>query len=275
MIALKLAGSFLLPAGDGDAAEDTLWRTAGRWLVVWGLLFGIVYATVFRVAWKLFGEYQYIRFVPAACVLAADLAFGGYRLLWGATRIVGGRDASRDGSSAPLALPGVLTVVLIAILKYALLLSIPVGVTQAASSQWSTWHARLGVLYPQAIYRPLILMPLWGRWAMMLAMSIGRTSPDASTRLRQMAAGVRLPLIMVYWLLCALLTVLYGGGSVGYLARGVVIGLGVMVVSYLVSFVLARQSDGQNEATVGAAGLAGEITFLCLYLSVASRIYWY
>jgi len=268
--AIRLAGRFLLPFREDQFGADADWRLAGRWLIVWGLLIGILYAAVFRMTWRFFGEYQYIRFVPAACVLAIDLAFGGYRLLAAFISVVA------RPQTGTLTLPGVLAVVLIALVKYAMLLSIPTGVARSMESgEWSDWLTRFGILYPQAIYRPLVLMPLWGRWAMTLALSIGRCAPESSSRLRDMAAGVRLPLIMTYWLLGAALTVLYSSGAPHSVARGTVIALLVMVAAYATSFILARRHGGQTEVTVGATGLVSEIAFLALYLSISSRIYWY
>jgi len=66
-----------------------------------------------------------------------------------------------------------------------------------------------------------------------------------------------------------LLTVAYSSPGPVHLAYGVVIALGVLVVSYLASFALARQYDGQTETTVLAAGLAAELAFLILYLPLA------
>ena len=276
--AVLLAVRFLLPLNDASHPDCPNWRSAGRWLVFWGLVIGILYAVVFRLAWRWFGEYQYIRWLPAVAVLAVDLGLCGFRLLEGATSIVSGRQPC--GRNAPVvpSLPGLLAVVLVSITKYALLLSLPLGVWRAVpAGAWdqATWVARIGPLYPEAVYRPLILMPLWGRWAIMLASSVGRTVPEASPRLSRMAGGTPLVLILVYWLLAAALTGLYCSGASNYLARGLAIPLGVMVVAYLTAFLLARRSGGHTEATVTAAGLAAELAFMCLYVPVASSIYWY
>ena len=90
-----------------------------------------------------------------------------------------------------------------------------------------------------------------------------------------MGGGVRLSVIMLYWLGCAALTVFYAPGSSGQIARGIIISMVIMVAAYGASFVLARYRDGQTEATVGAAGLLGELAYLAMYLPAASPIYWY
>ena len=276
--AVLLAARFLFPFDERRHAGDPHWRAAGRWLVAWGLLIGGLYALVFRVAWRWFGEYQGIRWLPVAAVLTVDLGCCGYRLLAGSAGIASACRPNAVGSSPPPGLPTLLAIVLVAITKYAMLLSLPLGVWRSSPAGVWVWEhslARLGLLYPQAIYRPLILMPLWGRWAMTLAVTIGRVAPGGSNRLRAMARGTHLAVVVIYWLFCAAVTTMYCTPSGEHLARGVVIALAVMVVSYLSSFVLARRTGGQTEATVGTTALAAELAFLGLYLPVVSDIYWY
>lgn len=269
---LWLAARFLFPLKDRHP-DNPAWARTAKWLPLWGLLIGIIYAGVFRLGWRCFGEYQYIRFVPMALVLAADLGFCGYRLVWAAASIISRR---RDESTPlPVTLAVLITVLIIALLKYAVLLSIPMGIPKPTVGGIWDWRARLRFLYPQPIYRPLVLMPLWGRWATMLAMSIGRAAPGTSPRLGRMAGGLRLSMIMLYWLVCAALTVFYTPGSSGQVARGIIISTVIMVAAYGASFILARYHDGQTEATVGATGLLAELVYLGLYLPAASPIYWY
>ena len=280
--AVLLAARFLFPLDEHRHDGDRNWRNAGRWFVFWGVVIGVAYAVLFRVAWRWFGEYQDLRLLPAAVVLTADLGWCGYRLLAAASRFAGRQDSHSADSPPPVNLPTLLAVILIAIVKYALLLSLPRG---AEREQWDSlasgsldgadWRVKLGICYPLVLYRPLILMPLWGRWAMTLAMSVGRVSAAGSARLQRMADGTRLPMVIAQWLACAALTVLYCSGSGEHVARGIVIALGMMVLAYLVSFVLARRAGGQTEATVGVVALAAEIGFLLLYLPITGVIYWY
>lgn len=271
-----LAARFLFPLDERSSADSDHWARATHWFLLWGLLTGILYAAVFRVAWRSFGEYQYVRFVPMAFVLIADLGWGGYRLLTATSSLFAARRSSESAPESPSYLPVILALVLISILKYAILVSLPMGTPRPSQSiEWATWRHQLGFLYPKAIYRPLILMPVWGRWAMMLALSIGRASPACSPRLRRMAQASQLWRILLYWLGCMGLTLFYASGNPSQVGRSVIISLGVLVIAYLVSFGLSRRSDGQTETSTLAAGLAGEMGFLLLYLPVASDIYWY
>jgi cobalamin synthase len=90
-----------------------------------------------------------------------------------------------------------------------------------------------------------------------------------------MAGGLSLSAVMLWWLGCSALTMLYCSGAGEHLARGVFIAVAVFLTCYLVCFALARRAGGQTEATVGAAGLVGELAFLMFYLPVARAIYWY
>ena len=271
-----LAGRFLfMPPAPADA-DQPYWVRATKWLPLWGLVIGIFYAVVFRLAWRAFGEYQGIRWVPVVAVLAVDVALCGYRMLAGAASLASYK-SDKEGHT-PLNLRGLLVVLLIVLGKFSLLASLPIGVWQSAPSGnwgWGEFFSKLGVLYPTALYRPLILAPIWGRWAMTLAATIGRTAPGGSIRLQCMAGRNRLLAIFVGWLACAILTAIYCSGSGEYVTRGVVLALVAMVVAYLTSFTLALRTGGQSEATVGTTGLVTEMTFLICYVGISNAIYWY
>lgn len=264
--ALFLAWSFLLPKRERPAEDDRQWRHASNGFMVCGLLLGIVYAGVFRATWRWFGEYQYIRFIPVAILLVVDFGWGGYRPFQSFIRLFGGKPPRER--EEPIG--QTLAVVLLVLLKYALMLSLPPG-----DSEWASWRARLGVLYPKAIYRPLLLMVLWGRWGSWLALCIGRPHPSASPRLIEMARGVRLPAVITTCLALVCLTLFYASGSAADFSRGTIIALGTLVSAYLVSFYFARRERGQTEDTVLATSLLVEFAFLGLYLPVVSNIFRY
>ncbi len=260
------AGRFLLPLGRWSE-DDLSWRYAGRWLTTWGLLIGIVEIAVFAAAWRWLGEYQRVRLGPMAVLLVADLGWLSYRSVEGACRLVRApAEARKEWTPAPAVL-----IALVVVLKFALLASLPVGVRV-----WpADWREHLSLLYPPVMYRPLLLMPLWGRWAMMLAMTIGRPAADAPASLRQMAGALGLKTVMAHWLACAGLTVFYCTTAAENAATGILISLAMMLVAYLFSFAIARIGQGQSSASVWAAGLVTELAFLCAYLPPSSSIYWY
>jgi hypothetical protein len=285
-----LAAGFLFPLDRLRQSDSPLWASTARWLIPWGFLIGLAYLFIFRVTWKWFGEYQQVRWLPAAAVLAADLAFCGHRMLASITRMRRGHCSEPPGTPEALTLRNLLAVLLITIVKYAMLLSLPVGrVLKAASGMdWYLPSQTRWLCPDEVLYRPLMLMPVWGRWAIGLAASIGRISPSEPERIRQMAAGLSLPTILAQWAGITFVTMAYcalniplGAESVVFissgrtLAYGLLISLIVMLCSYLASFLMARLRDGQTESSILVAGLVAEMAFLTLYLHLANLIYWF
>ena len=122
-----LAAGFLFPLDRLRRPDDPSWSSTARWLVPWGVLVGLVYLVVFRITWKWFGEYQGVRWLPAAAVLAIDLGFCGHRMLAGITGLRGHHRSEAAASADCLTLGSFLAVLLVTIVKYAMLLSLPVG----------------------------------------------------------------------------------------------------------------------------------------------------
>ncbi|MBI4580698.1 MAG: adenosylcobinamide-GDP ribazoletransferase [Planctomycetes bacterium] len=275
--AFWLAGRFLLPFDPVRLSDAPAWRRAAVWLPVWGLLIGIAYAAAFRIAWLWLGEYRGVRVAPMVLLLVLDAGWFGYRLLEGAAHVVGSwrrtpTTTSLTPPAAGQASPAATVLIVLGLLvKFALLVSLPAG----AVSWPADWREHLWIAYPYVIYRPLVLMPVWGRWTVLLASSIGRVSADGSPRLRELARGNSMVTVMTYWAAATALTVMYCSPSGRHVAWSMLISLGMLLIAYLVSFTLVRRFGGQTESTVTAAGWLVEFAFLLAYLPVARAIYWY
>ena len=264
------AGRFLLPLDPRTDVAGEHDRRSGHWFVPWGLLIGIVYAIVFSAGWRLFGEYHRMRLMPTVLLLIVDLAWFGNRLVAAGAALLTRRRDMNDIRAAAI-VGAFLAILLIVLLKQALLLSLPYG----ARPQPADWRQYVGMIYPAPIYRPLILMPVWGRWAMMLAAAMGRPAPGASARTVRLAAGMNLRAVGAGWAGAMLLTLWFIPAPGVYLGHGVLVSVGTMVAAYFAAFLLGRRERGQTEDTILATGLAGELSFLLLYLPVASSIYLY
>ncbi|HUU84845.1 MAG TPA: hypothetical protein VM243_15195 [Phycisphaerae bacterium] len=245
-----------------------------HWLVPAGLLMGLAYAALYRGCWRVFGEVAGVRLLPAVVVWLLDAALLGLPMFVGAARVgdCWGRphllDDAADGRQ--LGVAGVFILVVLLVLKLALWTALPEGILG-----WPTdWRRHFNFLYPRPVFRPLILAPLWGRWALMLAGSIGRTAPMQDRPILGRAGGAS-PVRLLGWFLFNLVMTAVYCGRHGRWMIGCIIGLVVLGVTFLFSVVVARRFRGQTRSTVYAAAGLGEIVFLVAYLAFSQRIYRY
>jgi hypothetical protein len=262
----RRAMRFLLPLGDDAADASPGGQRAVHWFVPIGLFVGIVYAAIFGGVWSAYGEYFGLRLLPAAVLLVADAAFFGSRLIRGACIMA-------DEMAAPLTTPArgvrpaVLVLVLWLLVKFALLLALPKGQTWAPGD----WRRHWMFLYPQPVLRPLILMAVWGRWAVLLAMSLGRARPGEPRGLLAMIAGARLGIVLAWLVPCVALTVFFCSAAKNTAAGLLVSGI-TLAVTYLLGVVFSWRLGGQTTASAHAAGAVGEMAFLFAYIPFGSRI---
>jgi hypothetical protein len=260
--ALHKALAYLLP---GPAAPhlDAHRSAAAQWFVLIGLLIGIIYALLFAGIWELYGEYMRIRFLPAVFILALDVAWLGQRLVRGAARTA---DALWPNVQQPR--PSALVPTVYVLLMFALLVSLPIGVNATAGD----WRRLVGPLYPQPVLRPLVLMPIWGRWAMLLALSLGPPDVDASPLHRSVIAGVRLRTVVFWWLGAVVLTTWYCAEQ-GNVAAGLLVALLTMTAAYLTAVGLTWRFGAVCQHAVYAVGAVTELVFLLVYTPFANHIY--
>ena len=259
----------LLPVRDWPPARSESWSSAVMWLVPLGLLWGLLWAAVFRLSWRIFGEVAGARFMPALVVLLLDAAFLGARQYWGAWRVLCRVTARRTegrseegGSLAPM-----LGLMLILLSVWVLILSVP-----NRPGYWpADWRATLGLneLLPRPIFRPLILAPIWGRWAMLMAANVGRVRPGSMAE--GFCAAVRPSLVLGAFVPTAALTAAYCA-QFGSPLVGLIIALAVLGVTHLASTLLGRRLGGQSLSTIFAVSLLAQITFLLAYLISSARV---
>lgn len=265
----RRAVGFLLPIRDEALLDLPGGERAVHWLVPVGFLVGIAYATIFGGVWSAYGEYFGLRLLPAAVLLVADAMFFGNRLIGGACRtaddVVGPRRASDLGVQ-----PAILILVLCLLVKFALLLALPKG----QQSGPGDWRRHWMFLYPQPVLRPLILMAVWGRWAILLALSLGRARAGEPRGLLTMMAGARLGIVLAWLLPIVCLTVIFCGAARN-VAAGLLISGITLAATYLLSVLFSWRLSGQTTASVYAAGAVGELAFLFAYIPFARRILGY
>lgn len=270
---MRLAARFLLTSRSTSHGSDQRWHKASRWFVLWGAMFGMVYVFVYWLTWSVFGEYMQIRLVPCVCLLMVDQLWLGHRMSAGCVSLL-----DRGGTAGdPLDVTShfrmtVFTLVLV-MLKLALLIYIPSGRHFVFPSV--SWRSSLGSWLPEPVYYPLLLMPIWGRWAMMLSLSMGRATPVASRRLQLLVEGARLRSVFGWGLLAALATLVLACPKAEFIPHGIVVMMVTIFLAYALGFGIIRLQRGQSEAGLNATGAFAEIAFLMAYLPAARAIYRY
>ena len=149
-------GCLLLTADDEALVAQPPGRFARAWLdlavvsLLWGMLLGWLWST----SWTLFGDYTGVYLVQVAVVGSVMTVWLGRRPLVALcsylSRDVGGRVAAIAGVTIALSM---------------LLLCVrPYDNREVHAPQLGPW----AWLYPLAVQRVLLLMPLWGAWAMII-----------------------------------------------------------------------------------------------------------
>ncbi len=208
--------------------------------------------------------------MPALVVVVLDVAFLGYRQYWGLGHLFGsggeaGRALEPDKDRNPLT-GGVLVLVCVVLAMWVLVVSVPKGPSWWPTDWRADWH--LTKLYPRPVYRPLILTPMWGCWAVLMAANVGRVRPGSAAA--EFCRAVRPSAVLLSFVPVVALTAVYcseGGNPL----IGVVIGLVVLGVTHLMSTVAARRNNGQSYATLFAVSKVAELTFLLAYVAASAR----
>jgi hypothetical protein len=263
---------FLLPTGQRDPTRiHPASGSIATWIVPIGLVIGLIWVGVFRGCWRLYGETASMRPVPALAVVLVECLLTGPFLVLGLARtihLLTGQNPLRadNDSMTPLSPVGSLALCLTVLSQWVLIVSVP------TTSPWwpseSDWRSNFTFMYPAPIYRPLILAPLWGRWAIVLAAGIGKTARASDAELESLSAAIRPGRLLRYTLLPMSLTAIYCSRDQNLLL-GAIIGLLVFGVTYLVSVIMARRGGGQTRQSVYASGQIGQLAFLALY-----RAFW-
>jgi len=264
--------AFLLPLGrraeprSVEAVPDF-----ARWFVLTGFVIGLAWAGGFRLVWRLYGETGGLRIAPSLAIVLLESLFTGALLVLGLARatvvLSGPRSAAPSGldSSTPLPSVGVLVLFLVILTQFAMILTV-----RATPGWWpppEDWRSHFNFMYPHPIYRPLLLAPIWGRWGILVAATIGRTAPRADILTTALNKSMGPGRLLLHLAAPMLLTAIYCSRSRNYLT-GALIGLLVFGVTYMAAVAFARRGDGQTRQSMYAAGQVAQVSFLIIYLGL-------
>ena len=268
---LWAAVRFVLPIGRSDDRDASGFAAAPFWFIVLGILTGLAWAGLFKATWRLYGEIASIRVIPPLAVVSMECLVTGPFLALGLARTIHLLTSARPRAAAldlaaPLSPVGTLVLCLTVLASWVLIVSIP-----PVSPWWPSyddWRYHFRRFYAAPVYRPLLLAPLWGRWSILLAATVGRTLPSADRATQALAAAMRPGKLLALAMVPLALTSIYMSRERNYVT-GIIVGLLVFVVTYLVSVIMARRGGGQTRQSLYAAGQIGQLAFLGLY-----RLFW-
>lgn len=268
---LTVALRYLLSGGAsglvGRVAPGVLRRSV-IWFVPIGLLIGLAWVGVFRVSWRVFGqETAALRAIPALTILLLECLLTGRLLLWAAVSVTSPNSDARGRGSGPsgdtgLSFCGGAVLLLLLLGQWILIAGIP-----DLQSWWpaqADWRHAFNFLYPKSIFRPLLLAPLWGRWAVLLAATVGRAAPGADPHTIALTEAMSPSRLLRQSLLPLLLTIVFFS-RVHNRFVGLIMALIVFAVTFLAAVVMAQRRGGQDRTTVLATAQTAQVSFLLVY----------
>ncbi len=242
---LRAAAALAMGAGawPADATVGWLWLWLGVLGLAWGAALGLVWGgSTLVFAWYI------LPLMPAALVLVA-MGVGPFR---GGLPSLAARLGGAGGSPTAGA-------VLVAALALGLLGLRP------HTPNYSDWMAAwLRWTRPEPEYRALLLMPLWGAWAMMVQTHFCRPSDRAGALDRAFARSQPVAATAL-WLAVALAATLWYFDFFGRWAF--VPAASALLGSAGGSVWLARRGGGLDRAALLAGHLAGALALLLGYLA--------
>ncbi len=255
----------MLPLGRPRAVHERI--DIVPYIVPIGLLIGLIWAGTFRLAWWLYGETTGLRLIPSLSVVLIECLITGPFLALGLARTIhvlatDRPELQRHEPLAPLSSIGTLVLCLVILSEFALILSI-----QQREGWWPApddWRSYFNFMYPRPIYRPLLLAPLWGRWGLLLAATIGNTGPTADGQIVAINRSMTPGRFLKHALLPLVLTAVYCSRSRN-IFTGLLIGILVFAVTYLVTVAFVRRGGGQTRQTLFAAAQVSQLAFLAIY----------
>lgn len=235
-----------------------------RWIVPLGILVGLLWMTAFRVAWRQFGDpdTNRLRAVPALAVVAVEALITGPLLIWGLAVSVNAVHHLRHPAPALSGMWLHILPALMLLAYWSITVSIPANIGWYPASDDA--RSFLNPLYPQVTYRPLVLGPIWGRWAFLLAANIGRLKAGADPELRNICKSLR-PSHALRWLALPLTLTLMYASREGRLGWGIVAALVVLLATFLAAVTFARRLGGHDRQSVHACCAIAQVVFLAAY----------
>jgi len=173
---IRRPGYMLMTAGDERLAAEPAERFARAWagLMLFSLLCGLGFVGLWGLAWKFFPD-SYMFLMPSAVTVAAFALWPFRRHIAALADLLGGRDTTARATAAA---------VLVLILALCLMRMDTDPIYQGVLGRWAAW------LRPDYEFsRVLVLMPVWGGWAMLITCQFRRPGERTTPAVAALARG--------------------------------------------------------------------------------------
>jgi len=246
-------GLALLTADEQRLADLPPRRLRFAWLdlMIFSLAWGVASVGVWGAAWGIFRDYSGLPLMPAVAVVAVIVLLVYRRGVLALAEAIGG------GSPTGEAVAAAVTV-------------LTLGMALLGIRGWDPdWPVHLPSqwqwLYPMALYRPLILAPLWGAWAMMILPQFVRPTERTSPAVAAFARGCGAMTSAVCLAVPLAGTLLYfhylGWGRFG-------VPVAAVAAAIIGGLLLCRRFGGLCRRCLLASNVLTQIVFILAYLAI-------
>jgi len=243
----------LMTAGDEQLSRRPARRFAAAWpgVMALSLGWGVLLAGLWGLSWRLFKEPGGILFTPAAVTVAVFLLWPFRRAASALSEVIAGAGNTQRA---------ILAALLVAVLALCML-----GLGSSRYHNESVLPAALAWIRPSAeLYRVLIVMPLWGGWAMLITGQFCRPREDTAPAVAAFVLGCGPVAATASMLAPALLTWAYfhflNGWEMSMSAAAV-------ITAVVGGMALSRRTGGLKRATLLAANVLTQLAFVLSYLA--------
>ena len=248
---LRRPSYMFLTADERSLADQPPGRFARAWwgLMVLSLGWGIGSAWLHGLSWGLFGDYTGLQLMPVAVVVPVMVLWLYRRAAAALAGAVCGSQAAERGTGV-----AVITVVLALAL-----LGLP-----SAKPDWPANLPWFLHWIPRTMYRVLILAPLWGAWAMLIAPKFRRPTERTEPAAAELIRGCG-PLTAAICMAVLLAATLFAFRMFGW--WNLAVPAAAILSATAGGFVLCRR-DGPTRQTLLAANLLTQIVVFLAYLAL-------
>jgi hypothetical protein len=230
-------------------------RHAWAQLMVVSLLWGVFLAWLWGTAWTVFGDYFGLPLMHVAAVVSVTALWLFRRSLLALGRCLGGRDPRVQN------LVGTVALLVLALALLGLRKSYDRDALAWLPPMWQ-WAC------PMLVQRVLILAPLWGAWAMLIACQFCKPADDAARGVIAFAEGCSAPAAALSVVLPLCGTVLYLHFLRNYVNWWrLIVPTVTVAVAIAAGVLLCRRTGGLTRRALLASNFLTQLAFILVYLA--------